>query len=74
MPERTYTLHPLPSAAAFPYGFQEGPDSQLSALDVDPARQDAPTQYEGLEPAAEKYRHVCGPIPVDAVVATEPWR
>lgn len=74
------TLAQLPSAAAL-YDFSEGPDAQV-ALDMRPVGLDALMRYEAREPAAEKYRYVCGPIPVDAmdamdamdaVVEREPW-
>ena len=42
-------------------------------LVVDPARLDAPLKWEVPEPGAEPFPHVYGPIPVDAVVAVEPW-
>lgn len=63
----------LPSVAAFLYGSYEGPDD-LVVLVVDPVRLDVPVTYEAPEPGAEKFPHVYGPIPVDAVVEMEPWR
>ncbi|MDQ0771568.1 uncharacterized protein (DUF952 family) [Streptomyces aurantiacus] len=63
----------LPSVAAFSYGSYEGPD-ELVVLVVDPARLDVPVKYEAPEAGAEKFPHVYGPIPVDAVVEVTPWR
>ncbi|TQL18240.1 DUF952 domain-containing protein [Streptomyces sp. SLBN-134] len=63
----------LPSVAAFLYGSYEGPD-ELVVLVIDPGRLDVPVKYEAPEPGAEKFPHVYGPIPVDAVVQVEPWR
>ncbi|MFH9861339.1 DUF952 domain-containing protein [Streptomyces sp. NPDC017202] len=63
----------LPAAAAFLYGSREGPDD-LVVLVVDPARLDVPVTYEAPEAGAEKFPHVYGPIPVDAVVEVQPWR
>ncbi|MFH0520843.1 DUF952 domain-containing protein [Streptomyces sp. M41] len=63
----------LPSVAAFLYGSYDGPD-ELVVLVVDPARLEAPVKYEAPEPGGEAFPHVYGPIPVDAVVAVEPWR
>lgn len=67
------TRSQLPSVAALLYGSCEGPD-ELVVLVVDPARLDAPVRYEAPEPGAEKFPHVYGPIPVDAVVRVEPWQ
>ncbi|MFE0962674.1 MULTISPECIES: DUF952 domain-containing protein [Streptomyces] len=63
----------LPSVAAFLYGSYERPD-ELVVLVIDPGRLDVPVKYEAPEPGAEKFPHVYGPIPVDAVVQVEPWR
>lgn len=63
----------LPSVAAFLYGSYDGPDD-LVVLVVDPARLDVPVKYEAMEPGGEEFPHVYGPVPVDAVVAVEPWR
>ncbi|WP_030147275.1 DUF952 domain-containing protein [Streptomyces sp. NRRL S-455] len=63
----------LPSVAAFLYDSCEDPD-ELVVLVVDPGRLDVPVKYEAPEPGAEKFPHVYGPIPVDAVVRVEPWR
>jgi uncharacterized protein (DUF952 family) len=62
----------LPKVADFLYGSYDGPD-QLVVLVIDPARLDAPLKYEAPEPGAEEFPHIYGPIPVDAVVAVEPW-
>ncbi|MEU3984975.1 DUF952 domain-containing protein [Streptomyces sp. NPDC026672] len=63
----------LPRVAAFLYGSYDGPD-ELVVLVVDPARLDVPVRYEAMEPGGEEFPHVYGPVPVDAVVAVEPWR
>ncbi|MFJ7132546.1 DUF952 domain-containing protein [Streptomyces fungicidicus] len=63
----------LPSVAAFLYGSYEGPD-ELVVLVIDPGLLDVPVKYEAPEPGAERFPHVYGPIPVDAVVQVEPWR
>ncbi|MER6785716.1 DUF952 domain-containing protein [Streptomyces sp. NPDC000658] len=63
----------LPAVAAFLYGYYGGPDDLLVPV-VDPARLDVPVRYEAPEAGAEKFPHVYGPIPVDAVVGVEPWR
>ncbi|WP_030887701.1 DUF952 domain-containing protein [Streptomyces sp. NRRL F-5053] len=64
----------LPSVAELLYGDHPDPDA-LVVLVVDSARVPAPIRYEAPEPgAAERYPHIYGPLPVDAVVATEPWR
>ncbi|MEU6146312.1 DUF952 domain-containing protein [Streptomyces sp. NPDC047081] len=52
--------------------FYEGLDD-LVVLVVDPGRLDVPVKYESGEPGGEEFPHVYGPIPVDAVVAVEPW-
>jgi uncharacterized protein (DUF952 family) len=62
----------LPKVADFLYGSYAGPD-QLVVLVVDPARLDVPLKYEAPEPGGEEFPHIYGPIPVDAVVAVEPW-
>ncbi|MEU3250911.1 DUF952 domain-containing protein [Streptomyces sp. NPDC006997] len=63
----------LPGVAALLYGpAGEGPDD-LVVLVVDPTRLDAPLRYEAPEPGGEEFPHVYGPVPVDAVVAVEPW-
>ncbi|MCL8015312.1 DUF952 domain-containing protein [Streptomyces sp. AS02] len=63
----------LPAVASFLYGSYDGPD-ELVVLVVDPARLDVPLKYEAPEAGSEEFPHVYGPIPVDAVVAVEPWR
>ncbi|MEU0343894.1 DUF952 domain-containing protein [Streptomyces bobili] len=58
------------------YGSYEGPDD-LGVLVMDPARPEVPVRYEAPDPGAEKFPHVCRPIPVDAVdavVEVKPWR
>ncbi|WP_030377044.1 MULTISPECIES: DUF952 domain-containing protein [unclassified Streptomyces] len=62
----------LPRVAAFLYGDYEGPDD-LVILVVDPARLDVPLKYEAMPPHGEKFPHVYGPVPIEAVVAVEPW-
>jgi uncharacterized protein (DUF952 family) len=62
----------LPRIAAFLYADYEGPD-ELVVLVVDPARLDVPLRYEAMPPDGEEFPHVYGPIPVEAVVAVEPW-
>ncbi|MFJ5775814.1 DUF952 domain-containing protein [Streptomyces sp. NPDC093094] len=66
------TREQLPKVAAFLYGSYDGP-GELVVLVIDPARLDVPLKYEAPEPGAEEFPHVYGPIPVDAVVAVEPW-
>lgn len=62
----------LPAVARFLYGSYDGPD-ELVVLVIDPERLDAPVKYEVPAPGAEAFPHVYGPIPVAAVVGTEPW-
>jgi len=52
--------------------FFDGVDD-LVVLVIDPARLDVPLKYESNKPGGEEFPHVYGPIPVDAVVAVEPW-
>ncbi|MEU9735834.1 DUF952 domain-containing protein [Streptomyces sp. NPDC048002] len=46
----------------------------LVVLVVDPGRLDVPVRPEAAEPGGEEFPHVYGPIPLDAVIAVEPWR
>ncbi|MGV9272860.1 DUF952 domain-containing protein [Streptomyces griseosporeus] len=62
----------LPAVARFLYGSYDGPD-ELVVLVIDTERLDAPVRYEAPAPGAEAFPHVYGPIPVSAVVGTEPW-
>ncbi|MDN3026690.1 DUF952 domain-containing protein [Streptomyces sp. S.PB5] len=62
----------LPKVADFLYGSYDGPD-QLVVLVIDPALLGVPLKYEAPEPGAEEFPHIYGPIPVEAVVAVEPW-
>lgn len=49
-----------------------GHDADLVLLTLDPARLEAPVRWEGADPdTGEPFPHVYGPIPTDAVVATE---
>ncbi len=40
---------------------------------MDPARLDVPLRYEAMPPDGEEFPHLYGPVPVEAVVAVEPW-
>jgi uncharacterized protein (DUF952 family) len=62
----------LPSVAGFLYGTYEGPD-ELVVLAIDAERLGVPLKYEAPEPGGEEFPHIYGPIPVDAVIAVEPW-
>ena len=63
----------LPAVAAFLYGTYDGPDD-LVVLVVDPARLGVPLRYESMEPGAEEFPHVYGPIAPEAVIAVRPFR
>lgn len=58
----------LPGTARFYDGLDD-----LVVLVVDPERLGIPVTYEAPEPGGEEFPHVYGPLPVDAVVAVEPW-
>ncbi|WP_223190135.1 MULTISPECIES: DUF952 domain-containing protein [unclassified Streptomyces] len=45
----------------------------LVVLVVDPGRLGVPLKYEAAKPGGEEFPHIYGPIPVEAVVAVEPW-
>ncbi|HYJ70499.1 MAG TPA: DUF952 domain-containing protein [Nocardioidaceae bacterium] len=45
----------------------------LVVLIIDGDRLTAPVRYEAPTPGDERFPHVYGPIPVDAVVRVEPW-
>lgn len=45
----------------------------LVVLTIDADRLSAPVRYEAPTPDDERYPHVYGPIPIDAVVRVEPW-
>jgi uncharacterized protein (DUF952 family) len=55
------------------YGDHPDPDA-LVVLVIDSDRLTVPVRYEAVEPGTEEFPHVYGPLPVDAVVAVEPWR
>ncbi len=65
--------HQLPPVAAFLYGDHPDP-RELVVLVIDGDRLTAPVRYEAMEPGAEEFPHLYGPLPVTAVVALEPWR
>src|ERR1041385_6832442 len=66
------TREQLPAVAAFLYGSYDGPD-ELVLLLIAPARLAVPLKSEAPEPGAEEFPHICGPLPVEAVVDVEPW-
>jgi uncharacterized protein (DUF952 family) len=61
----------LPAVAEALYGDVD--PAGLVVLCIDGDRLTAPVRYEAPTPAEERYPHVYGPIPVDAVVRVEPW-
>ena len=61
----------LPAVAEALYGDRD-PET-LVVLCIDAARLSAPVRYEAPTPGDDRYPHVYGPIPVDAVVRVEPW-
>lgn len=65
------TADQLPAVAAALYGDAD-PDTLL-VLVIDSRRLSAPVRYEAAEPGGERYPHVYGPLPVDAVVRVEAW-
>ncbi|MEU7313828.1 DUF952 domain-containing protein [Streptomyces sp. NPDC007083] len=64
--------HQLPAVAAALYGGQVAPD-RLVVLVVDTERLSSPVRYEPAVPGGEDFPHLYGPLPVSAVVGTEPW-
>ncbi|MEW2222587.1 DUF952 domain-containing protein [Streptomyces sp. NPDC006990] len=64
--------HQLPAVAAALYGEQAAP-GRLVVLVVDTERLSSPLRYEPVAPGGEEFPHLYGPLPVSAVVATEPW-
>jgi uncharacterized protein (DUF952 family) len=63
----------LQPVAQFLYGRYPDPD-ELVVLVIDGDRLAVPVRYEAMAPGGEEFPHIYGPLPVDAVVATEPWR
>jgi uncharacterized protein (DUF952 family) len=61
----------LPAVAAALYG--DADPKALVVLCIDGDRLSVPVRYEVPTPQDERYPHVYGPIPVDAVVRVEPW-
>jgi uncharacterized protein (DUF952 family) len=49
-----------------------GDADDLVVLVIDSARLTVPVRYEAPEPGAERYPHVYGPLPADAVTAVLP--
>ncbi|WP_328914399.1 MULTISPECIES: DUF952 domain-containing protein [unclassified Streptomyces] len=64
--------HQLPGVAEFLYGTYTGPDD-LVVLVIDENRLSAPVCYEPSAPGAEDFPHIYGPLPIEAVIAVEPW-
>lgn len=64
--------HQLPGVAEFLYGMYTGPDD-LVVLVIDENRLSAPVRYEPPAPGAEDFPHIYGPLPIEAVIAVEPW-
>jgi uncharacterized protein (DUF952 family) len=60
--------HQLRAVAECVYGDAE----DLVVLVIDSSRMTATVRYEAPEPGAEKYPHIYGPLPVDAVTAVLP--
>ncbi|MFC4497280.1 DUF952 domain-containing protein [Streptomyces ovatisporus] len=69
--------HQLPQVAKMLYADTD--PAELVVLVIDSERISAPVRYEAPVPDAasgpgtEKYPHVYGPLPVEAVVAEEAW-
>lgn len=61
----------LPVAQAL-YG--DVPALDLVVLVIDSDLLDVPVRYEAAVPGDEEYPHIYGPVPLTAVIATEPWR
>ncbi|MFG2428297.1 DUF952 domain-containing protein [Streptomyces sp. NPDC048590] len=62
--------HQLPSVAHALYGADVG---DLVVLVIDEARLPAPVRYEAFEPGGERFPHIYGPLPVDAVAQVRTW-
>lgn len=60
--------------AAVAESFYRDVDGDLVVLEVDPARLVAPVVVEpgGPDPGSERFPHLYGPLPVDAVVQVSP--
>ena len=65
------TPRQLPAVAAALYGDVDL--DRLVVLVIDSERLTAPVRYEAAEPGGERFPHVYGPVPIDAVVRVEPW-
>jgi uncharacterized protein (DUF952 family) len=60
--------HQLRAVADCVYGAAD----DLVVLVIDSARLTVPVRYEAPEPGAERYPHIYGPLPTDAVTAVLP--
>lgn len=66
--------HQLPKVAEMLYGAGTPDAGELVVLVVDSERLAVPVHHEPPFPGAdETFPHIYGPLPVDAVVAEEPW-
>ncbi|MCX4964744.1 DUF952 domain-containing protein [Streptomyces sp. NBC_00654] len=63
--------HQLAGVAQMLYGAD---DQGLVVLVIDPGRLTDPVRYEAVKPGGEKFPHLYGPLPVDAVVEVRPWQ
>jgi uncharacterized protein (DUF952 family) len=63
--------HQLPQVARLFYSDLD--PGELVVLVIDSERITSPVRYEPPAPGADEFPHIYGPLPVDAVIAEEPY-
>ena len=64
--------HQVRAVARMLYGDAPAP-GELVLLVIDPARLDVPVRVEEVAPGGERFPHVYGPLPLDAVAEVRDW-